>query len=95
MNKELNIIHLELKQHQDGRPNHFYFGCMSAIYNMFDAAELGIAYNSLRRKKVDEATGVLYDGVRCTIRKGTVITAPKRRKIIVSTDNMDNTDNYL
>lgn len=68
--QERTIVHLEY----DGE--HYYFGSFSAIYTRFTSLELGVALGTLRNYgvKADKP----YHNNKCIIRKGILITMPKR-----------------
>lgn len=68
--QERTVIHVEY----EGK--HFYFGSFSAVYTHFTAEELGVALGTLRNYTVREDKP--YQNGKCIIRKGTLITMPKK-----------------
>lgn len=68
--QERTVVHVEYAG------QHFYFGSLSAIYTKFTANELGIALGTLRNYGLKENKP--YKNSLCTIRKGGVITMPKK-----------------
>ena len=71
--KAITIYHLhffdEGMQKQD-----FYFGSISAIYEVFTIKQIGIQASSLYNFKLDEKTNPLYRNNKCVIRKDLVIS---------------------
>ena len=67
--QERNIIHLEL----EGK--HYYFGSVKALCDHFSKEQIGIGYKSLANYGL--AVEKPYRNKYCTIRKGSLITAPK------------------
>lgn len=68
---ERTVVHVEL---MDG--THHYFGSLAAIYEKFSKEQVGISYGSLRNYGLSAEKP--YKNKFCTIRKGTLITIPKR-----------------
>ena len=68
--QERTVVHVEY-----GR-RHFYFGSLSAVYTKFTANELGVALGTLRNYGLSEDKP--YQNRNCTIRKGVLITMPKK-----------------
>lgn len=68
--QERTVVHLEFAG------QHYYFGSLSAIYTKFTAEELSVALGTLRNYGVKE--GRPYQNARCVIRKGVLITMPKK-----------------
>ena len=60
--QERTVVHVEYNG------QHYYFGSLSAIYTKFSPKDLGIA---LKEEKP-------YQNSLCTIRKGFLITMPKK-----------------
>lgn len=67
--QERTVIHLEMNG------EHYYFGSLAAIYEVFDSSTLGISYGSLRN--VGLAPEKPYQNKHCTIRKGVLLTIKK------------------
>lgn len=68
--QERTVVHVEYGG------EHFYFGSLSAVYTRFTSKELGVALGTLRNYTVRENNP--YQNSRCIIRKGTLITMPKK-----------------
>ena len=67
--QERTVIHLELGA------EHHYFGSIKALCDHFGKEQIGITYKSLANIGITpEKT---YRNKFCTIRKGTLLTAPK------------------
>lgn len=64
--KTRTVVHVELSG------QHYYFGSISAIYNTFSPAEIGIAYGTLRNYRV--SVNNPYSNEKCIIRKGHLLT---------------------
>ena len=52
----------------------FYFGSISAIYEVFTIKQIGIQASSLYNFKLDENTNPVYQNNKCRIRKDIVIS---------------------
>lgn len=57
----------------------YYFGSISAIYDVFEKWQVGIKASSLYNLNLDEATNPTYENKRCRIRKATLITKSKSK----------------
>lgn len=68
--QERTIIHLEI----DGK--HYYYGNLKALCDSWEKDDLGVAYNYLKNYGIDNEHP--YIGRRCTIRKGFIITSPRK-----------------
>lgn len=66
-------FHKEIKGKQD-----YYFGSVSAIYEMFSAEELGVASQTLYNLKMNY--GDLHESKKCEIRKEKLIRKRKENK---------------
>ena len=71
--KAITVYHVhffdEEMQKQD-----FYFGSISAIYEVFTIKQIGIQASSLYNFKLDENTNPVYQNNKCRIRKDIVIS---------------------
>jgi hypothetical protein len=71
--KAITIYHVhffdEEMQKQD-----YYFGSISAIYEVFTIKEIGIQASSLYNFKLDEKDNPVYENKICRIRKDIVIS---------------------
>lgn len=74
MKKERKVIHVHVKD----RDNHYYFGSIRAIYDVFDSVDIGLMYQSLINYYADNDVDV-YENSKCIIRRGALITTPTRR----------------
>ena len=55
----------------------YYFGSISAIYQVFQKWQIGIQASSLYNLNLDEAANPVYENKRCRIRKATLVTKSK------------------
>ena len=67
--QERTVIHLELGA------EHHYFGSIKALCDHFGKEQIGITYKSLANIGITPEKP--YRNKYCTIRKGTLLTAPK------------------
>ena len=67
--QERTVIHLELGA------EHHYFGSIKALCDHFGKEQIGITYKSLAN--IGITSDKPYRNKFCTIRKGTLLTAPK------------------
>ena len=71
--KAITVYHVhffdEEMQKQD-----FYFGSISAIYEVFTIKQIGIQASSLYNFKLDEINNPVYQNQKCRIRKDIVIS---------------------
>ena len=68
--QERTVIHVEISG------LHFYFGSLTAVYTKFTPEQLGVALGTLRNYGLKEEKP--YQNSLCTIRKGFLITMPKK-----------------
>jgi hypothetical protein len=52
----------------------YYFGSISAIYEIFTIKQIGIQASSLYNLKLDENTKPIYKNNKCMIRKDALLT---------------------
>ena len=69
---ERTVVHVELLCDN----SHHYFGSLAAIYEKFKKEEIGIGYGSLRNYGLSAEKP--YQNKLCIIRKGVLITIPKK-----------------
>ena len=69
--QERAIIHLEM----DGA--HYYYGNLKALCDAWDKDILGVAYSTLRNYGIAENKP--YQGKNCIIRKGVILTSPRKQ----------------
>jgi len=76
--KAITVYHVhffdEEMQKQD-----FYFGSISAIYEVFTIKQIGIQASSLYNFKLDEINNPVYQNQKCRIRKDIVISKSQSR----------------
>ena len=72
MSKERRITHLYVKETHE----HYYFGCLSAIYDYFNKEQLGIAYTSLRTRGINQ--NGIYENKKIIVRQSYLL--PKKRQ---------------
>lgn len=77
--KPITIYHLHFKN-ENLEKKDYYFGSISAIYEVFDKKQIGIQASSLYNFKFDEFTNPIYQNNRCIIRKDILITKSQSRK---------------
>jgi hypothetical protein len=77
--KEITIYHLHLYDDSIAKKD-YYFGSISAIYEMFDVKEIGILASSLYNLKLDARYNPIYANNRCRIRKDVLITKTQSKK---------------
>lgn len=72
--KIIKVVHLE----KDGQ--HYYYGSITALFEHWDAEQLGVNYRKLRDMRI--STVGFYQSDKCIIRVGklTVSTAKKNLK---------------
>lgn len=68
--QERTVVHVEITG------QHFYFGSLTAIYTRFTPEQLGVALGTLRNYRV--ASDKPYHNGKCIIRKGILVTVPKK-----------------
>lgn len=64
------VVHLEL----DGK--HYYFGNLKALCDKFDKEIIGVSHSYLKNYGISEDRP--FVNKKCVIRKGAIITSPKR-----------------
>lgn len=74
MSKEMNIIHLYVKESN----THHYFGSLKAMYQYFDTDKLGITYSSLATRGIGKAQ--FYENKKIIVRKGKLYSMPQKTK---------------
>lgn len=71
--KATYIYHLQLKETSEN----FYFGSRAAIFEVFTTHQLGIAYNTLKKKKLPTEKEP-YENDICIIKLGKLIRKEKK-----------------
>ncbi len=67
------VVHLE----QNNQHDH-YFGNLKALTDAFDKDVIGVSYNYLKNYNISEDKP--YVGKKCIIRKGILVTSPRKAK---------------
>ncbi len=70
--QERTVVHLELDGH------HYYYGNIKALCDAWTKEDLGVSYNYLKNYNLNEDRP--YIGKKCTIRRGVLITSPRKEK---------------
>lgn len=70
--KDTYILHLYLKKED----KNLYFGSRAAIFELYTTDQLGVAYNTLRSRRLPSEKEVFENDI-CIIRRGKII---KKRK---------------
>ena len=71
----ITIYHLHFKD-ESLEKRDYYFGSISAIYEVFPKKVIGIQASSLYNFKLDEMKNPTYENEKCTIRKDVLISKP-------------------
>jgi len=58
----------------------YYFGSISAIYEVFPKKTIGIQASSLYNLKLDEKTNPIYENSKCIIKKDVLISKSQAKK---------------
>jgi hypothetical protein len=69
----VTIYHLHFKD-EDMPKRDYYFGSISAIFEVFPKKMIGIQASSLYNLKLDENTNPIYENAKCIIRKDNLIS---------------------
>ena len=69
--QERTIVHLEL----DGK--HYYYGNLKALCDNWDKDAIGVSYNYLKNYNITDDKP--YRNDRCVIRRGVIVTSPKKK----------------
>ncbi len=70
--QERAVVHLELNN------QHYYYGNLKALTDAWDKETLGISYNYLKNYNISNEKP--YIGKNCIIRKGVLVTSPRKAK---------------
>ena len=68
--QERAIVHLEI----DG--GHYYYGNLKALTDHWPKETLGVSYTYLKNLNIDESKP--YKNDKCIIRRGIIITSPRK-----------------
>lgn len=71
--KTITVYHVHFFNKEMPKQDYF-FGSISAIYEVFTIKEIGIQASSLYNYKLDEINNPVYQNSRCRIRKDIVIS---------------------
>ena len=75
--KVITVYHLHFHDYETNgkyRDKDFYFGSISAIYEVFSKNRIGIQASSLYNLKLDKDTNPIYRNDKCFIRKDILIS---------------------
>lgn len=68
--QERAVVHLE----KDGK--HYYYGNLKALTDHWGKGAIGVSYTYLKNLNISEDKP--YQNNKCIIRRGTIITSPKK-----------------
>ena len=71
--KAITVYHVHFFDEEMPKQDYF-FGSISAIYEVFTIKQIGIQASSLYNFKLDENTNPVYQNNKCRIRKDIVIS---------------------
>jgi hypothetical protein len=80
--KPITIYHLhfeKLPRNGELQNKDFYFGSISAIYEVFNKNRIGIQASSLYNFKLDKDNNPIYKNDKCWIRKDILISKSQRK----------------
>ena len=69
----ITIYHLHFKDESLAKRD-YYFGSISAIYEVFTIKQVGIQASSLYNLKLNEKSNPIYENAKCFIRKDVLIS---------------------
>jgi len=64
------VVHLEVAG------KHYYYGNLKALTDIWDKSALGVSYSYLKNLNISEDNP--YHNDKCIIRRGFIITSPKK-----------------
>lgn len=76
--RPITIYHVHLFR-DDITVQDYYFGSISAIYDLFNKDDVGIVASSLYNLNMDEYKNPVYENKKCRIRKSSLITKNKEK----------------
>ena len=71
--KAITVYHVHFFDNKMSKQD-YYFGSISAIYEIFTIKQIGIQASSLYNYKLDENTNPVYENSKCRIRKDIMIS---------------------
>ena len=77
--KSATIYHVFFKDENMKKQN-YYFGSISAIYEVFSIKQIGIQASSLYNLKLNEVENPSYENNKCIIRKDILVTKSQSNK---------------
>ena len=80
--KSITVYHVHFfdnEYNKDMKGRDYYFGSISAIYEVFHKSKIGIIASSLYNLNLDEITNPVYENKRCKIRKSILLTKGKTK----------------
>ena len=75
----VTVYHLHFKDESLPKRD-YYFGSISAIYEVFTIKQIGIQASSLYNLKLDEIKNPIYENAKCVIRKDVLISKSQSSK---------------
>ena len=69
----ITVYHLHFKDESLAKRD-YYFGSISAIFDVFPKKQIGIQASSLYNLKLNEESNPVYENAKCTIRKDVLIS---------------------
>ena len=77
--KPITVYHVHLKD-EGLKKQDYYFGSISAIYEVFTIKQIGIQASSLYNLKLDENINPIYENNKCIIRKDNLTSKSQSAK---------------
>ena len=80
--KSITVYHVHFPKNEYNKGmelRDYYFGSISAIYEVFDKSKIGIVASSLYNLNMDEVLNPVYENKRCRIRKSILLTKGKTK----------------
>jgi len=71
--KAITVYHVHFFDNKMSKQD-YYFGSISAIYEIFTIKQIGIQASSLYNYKLDENINPVYENSKCRIRKDIMIS---------------------
>ena len=80
--KSITVYHVHFPKNEYNKgmkERDFYFGSISAIFEVFSKSQIGIQASSLYNLNLDEVLNPVYENKRCRIRKAVLLTKSKTK----------------
>jgi len=75
----VTVYHLHIKDESLAKRD-YYFGSISAIYEVFTIKQIGIQASSLYNLKLNEKSNPIYENAKCIIKKDILISKSQAKK---------------